>query len=543
MFSLRPRKGDERNILKIQKVDVASEISADGARIVSISPDLRWLSIVRPNSEIWLARIFPSSEKEKPRLHPKLVHAERAPRHTRYEKVSHGTLGNYERTIRSIGFSDDSKILASGDLSGCVDVWVLEDVSTSGSQDSAKKTDGVTSSDDESSDDEDEQPIIEGQRWKPNPNESPIPRLPSGIVFVSFRPRGQVKTQALTNGNVNGSSSIGGVDDRLMVLTSEHHLIEFEALKGTFSEWSRRNPKAYLPAEFTGVKDRAMGGLWDVSEGRERLWLYGTSWLWMFDLTHDFPSPGTDSTDGPNTSNSGQLVKATPQKRKRTLEDEDQEERRKYNSGAGDRIPMSQADVSLGIKIRKVVGHDESKEEWIQVDEPRRQRSANDDNDEDDFGHEDPFFGNDHSNFARLRRGEKNPDSQDGGLTPYKRLTNGVHADDNKIFPDGEEDGTSFAVVVDNTLNGDDHHTPSKKNNQNEGNGPSSSSSSQPSRQWWHTYKYRDILGIVPLLSHHSPEKNAVGKESTSTSLLEVAVVERPMWDMDLPGRYVRDYE
>lgn len=46
----------------------------------------------------------------------------------------------------------------------------------------------------------------------------------------------------------------------------------------------------------------------------------------------------------------------------------------------------------------------------------------------------------------------------------------------------------------------------------------------QQRRSWWISYKYRPIFGMVPL-----------GEADGS---LEVALVERPMWDMDLPERY-----
>lgn len=57
--------------------------------------------------------------------------------------------------------------------------------------------------------------------------------------------------------------------------------------------------------------------------------------------------------------------------------------------------------------------------------------------------------------------------------------------------------------------------------------------------KYWHTYKYRPILGIVPLQS----EDNA--KEDLDGALppLEVALVERPIWDVDLPPRYFADGE
>lgn len=53
-------------------------------------------------------------------------------------------------------------------------------------------------------------------------------------------------------------------------------------------------------------------------------------------------------------------------------------------------------------------------------------------------------------------------------------------------------------------------------------------------------------MGIVPLSPSSSLDEEFVaengGDEGSSGSNLEVAVIERPMWDVELPGRYVRDY-
>ncbi|KAJ4358553.1 U3 small nucleolar RNA-associated protein [Didymosphaeria variabile] len=46
---------------------------------------------------------------------------------------------------------------------------------------------------------------------------------------------------------------------------------------------------------------------------------------------------------------------------------------------------------------------------------------------------------------------------------------------------------------------------------------------------WWHTFQYRPILGIVP-----------IGKEGQP---LEVVLVERPSWELDLPPRFVGAHE
>ncbi|KAK0631779.1 quinon protein alcohol dehydrogenase-like superfamily [Immersiella caudata] len=64
----------------------------------------------------------------------------------------------------------------------------------------------------------------------------------------------------------------------------------------------------------------------------------------------------------------------------------------------------------------------------------------------------------------------------------------------------------------------------------------------------WNTYQYRPILGIVPLASKPPKEKkkkNGEAKQETVDTLppLEVALVERPTWDLDLPARYLADGE
>lgn len=43
-------------------------------------------------------------------------------------------------------------------------------------------------------------------------------------------------------------------------------------------------------------------------------------------------------------------------------------------------------------------------------------------------------------------------------------------------------------------------------------------------KSWWMTYKYRPIFGVVPLSRADQP--------------LEVALVERPTWDVEMPESY-----
>lgn len=538
VFSVKRRKSDERGALRIQKLDTPSAFSDDGARVVTVSPDSRWICIVRPNSDIYLARIKPaSSPQEKPQVLLQFTKLTRATRHSRHEKASHGTLGAFERTIRCVVFSDNSNILAVGDLSGCVDSWVLDRTAASGPKPTKPQTNGAADSDDDSSDDDDdEQPMIEGERWRLAATESPIPRLKAGVVLLSFRPQSPTDTKRLTNGT-GGAHNSTSTEGRLLALTSDHQLVEFDALEGKLSDWSRRNPQAYLPAAFRGVKDRAMGCLWDLSEDRERIWLYGTSWLWMFDLKQDFPSPeefeeASENTQEASGSGKGQqMVAKTPpttatstQKRKRQQQQEDgvENERKKPNTGAGDKIPLSQADIYFDAKVRKIVGHDGSQGEWISL-EKERPRDNTDGEEDDD---ETYAAGNDAS-LARFRRGGNNigEEDEEANATPRK---NTKHAVVNGFVGDNMPD------------------TPASASKQVGNRGAlTQTQHSQPPR-WWHTYKYRDIMGIVPLSPSPSLDEEFVvengGDEGSGGSNLEVAVIERPMWDVELPGRYVRDY-
>lgn len=529
IFSLTQRTGDVTPNLKVQKLETPSSLSAEGARLVSISPDNQWLCVVRPNSDIYLAKItYPSSPLDRPKISSKLAKLKRVERHTRHEKESHGTLSFYERTIRCIAFSDDSKMLASGDIGGYVDTWILEKCGDEAQN--PIKIDGrsstVPSDDDDSSDDEDTPAVIQGQLWVPTPHESPIPRMKSGILFISFRPQKSTQTRALTNGNHANIKSQTPSEDRLMVLTGEHQLAEFNTLKGKLSDWSRRNPKGCLPSEFSGIKDRAMGALWDVDGDRERLWLYGPSWMWMFDLSQDFPSPEGDGTKGGDDA--GPLARiddepaSSSHKRKRGKEVEDVNERKRPNTGAGDKIPLTKSYVGQGDSIRKITGKDASTAELVSLRGKKGQpKKAADDDDEVDY-YDETTTANELT-LARLRREQvtEQEDEDDEDQT----LANGV------VSPFKSKKGTNFAVVINNRGKRGEVSREEDLQIQKELEAePDLELQPQTKRRWWSTYKYRDVLGIMSLGSHDEDG-------------LEVAVVERPMWDVDLPGRYLRDYE
>lgn len=534
MFSLSESEDEDvENTLQVTDVKLPHQITDNGARNVSLSPDLRWLSIIRPGNEAYLAKlsVTDTDAGKDVQINPRLLRLQRSSGRTQTLRgINHGTLGEYDRTIRTVTFSSDSKLFATGDLSGSVDSWALEDVSD---QSSKKIANDNTSSDDESSsddDDDDVEKVVDGQRWKLL---GAIPCLHSGIIFMSFRPA----TESTT-------------DDRLLLLTSKHQLTEYEVLSGKFSEWSQRNPKSCLPEEFVGLKDRAIGGVCEVFQGLPKLLLYGPSWMWMFDLTHDFPSQSVDVDDVKRGAPTGgaaggmsdaalaiELVQAAMGKRKRDNDNDEHEEvdrdeldvngdenehwRRKYNSGAGDLIPKSQATVSMGTKMRKITGN--RKQQWIDVEKHRLHQHYDDEAEE---GDSHPFQVNGEPDFARLRRQIANDPTSNSTETP-KKPTNGT------VFNSPAANGASLAVVINQTT-----QNPERRQLTHAAN-------SKPTTLFWHSYKFRDILGVLPLgsASHFDVISSSSSSATSTQKSVELAVVERPMWDMDLGERYVKDYE
>jgi U3 small nucleolar RNA-associated protein 4 len=545
MFNLSESEDDdEENTLQIKDVKLPRQITDDGARNVSLSPDLRWLSIIRPGNDTYLAKlsVTDTDAGKDVQVNPKLLRLQRSSGRTQTLRgINQGTLGDYDRTIRTVTFSSDSRLFATGDLAGFVDSWVLEDVSE---QATKKLASGNTSSDDESSDDDDDdiEKVLDGERWKLL---AAMPCLHSGIIFMSFRPATKPTTE-----------------DRLLLLTSRHQLTEYEVLSGKFSDWSQRNPKSCLPEEFIGLKDRAIGGVCDVFQGLPKLLLYGPSWMWMFDLTHDFPSQSVDVDDikrgtaGATGAAQGgtsdaalaiELVQAAMGKRKRDNDNDNEHEeldrdefdangdenehwRRKYNSGAGDLIPKSQAMVSMGTKMRKITGNRQnSKQQWIDVEKHRLHQHQDDEEAEEGDSH--PFFVNGEPDFARLRRQIANdPTTNEDSTETPKKMTNGT------VFNSPATNGASFAVVINKS-------TQNPEQQQQQQLTSTQGLDSKPTTIFWHSYKFRDILGVLPLGSASHIDVVSSSSTTSTQKSVELAVIERPMWDMELGERYVKDYE
>lgn len=512
MFNLRQRRMETDDLLKVQKIDLPQTIAKSGGKLVKFSPDARWCVVVRPENSIQVCRLTrPGAPKESPHILPKVVDLRRLHRDPIAPKLQHGSLGNYDRSISRIAFSADSRILVVGDLSGYLDSWVLEGHEDLTQQDDEQEDDArsATSSDDNDSDEESHPLVILGQHWIRNPVASLLPKLGAAPLVLSFRPSKASPSSALSNGNTvvhptrrnphPHSHDLPNGEDRLIALTCEHQIYEFGVLSGRLSEWSRRNPTASWPTEFRQTRDRAMGLVWDIDLGKQRIWVYGSSWLWMFNLSMDFPpavneDSRSEEEDVNNTTEANKLKR----KRKREQKTSEVQDPRKHNSGAGSKIPSGELDVGFGRRYRKTKnGLDPEASRWTSIDGEPTPASDEDEGDDAVNG----------SSLARLRRGLRDDGQTNGGGSVVMDV-------DDPAFVNGD-----MAIVRKEATDGP---------------------------AYWHTLKYRPIMGVVPIGGGTDAARQALdqsGDYNKASDGVEVALVERPMWDVELPPRYNGDQE
>lgn len=445
-FQLRKRVDSDG--LAVRKLEVPEDLADSGARLVNFSNDGKWLAAATPENEVQIVRFTTDAEKPKHfKIIDRVVDLDRPRRKT--QRVS--GFNKYDHAITRMAFNDDGSVLVTGDLSGYLDSWVLEghedltapalDLakhdSDKGSDDGASDSDSSSDSDD----DDDAVAVFYGQHWTDNPNGHLLPKLDSTPLVLTFRPQAAKEaTNDLVNGNPGVHSTRSNPhahahtlpqgQHRLFAITARHQMYELDVLAGKLSDWSRRNPTAVLPEDFTKIRDRAVGAVWDTSAQHERIWLYGSTWVFMLNV-------GQNLEDG--------LTSLLNKKRRPSeYEDDGMSKRIKgASSGAGSRLPASQrAPGHAGsIKITSQDGQSEAV-------------ALRSDNDEDgDVAMEDDNDDAEGLQLTRLR-------SEDGA--------GGVPA--------------SYE------------------------------------RKFWGSFKYRPILGMVPL-------ENDGGK---GEDVLEVVIVERP---------------
>ncbi|KAL9599164.1 MAG: hypothetical protein Q9219_004031 [cf. Caloplaca sp. 3 TL-2023] len=506
--------------IKLRKTYLSAELAKSGARMVRFSPDGKWLLYITNTNKVHLIRITKSegSKQSLGFLTPQIT-LKRLPRRKPQSKSLYGSLGAYDRSISCVSFSADSRILVVGDLAGYLDTFVLE-----GHEDLSQDPPATRPTDDDSSSastssssepNSDADPtLVYAQHWRRSPAAHLIPKLPSSPLISSFRPVPySVTSGALTDGsNIHlhptrhnpypHAQDLPKGEDRLFIITADHQFFELSVLTGKISDWSRRNPTATLPRGFRNLRDRAMGCIWDVAaassndKARQRIWLYGSTWLWMFDLAQDFPKPDPEEEkEGDERHIGGPLqnkeVARTGKRRREkerllTQSDDDdsvakKRRRKQRDTGAGSKVLPQELHTGVGRSIRKTSGADGKDTRLVAVDCDYSDADSEEQGDEDE----------DISGLVQLRRG--------GG--------------DKTARNDGE-----------GVENIDDQEKEKEK-----------------SPPYWGTFKYRPILGIVPIGAEGGADDE--DGESRRRRGVEVALVERPMFDVDLPGRYHGDQE
>jgi U3 small nucleolar RNA-associated protein 4 len=439
-----------------------------GARTVKLTADGKWLSTVSATNEIQLVRIVRADDStDAPRALAKLQYLHRLHRDDVPQTPLGGPSGAYERSIAHAEFSSDGNVFAVVDLAGYVDTWVIQ-----GHEDSTAPEididDAVraVTEDDESDDDEEE--------------------LRNRIVFLGQRwirnPSGHL---------------IPRLDSTPVLLSFQPTSDEANRPQPNGNPAvhpTRHNPHPHshdLPCSehrLLLVSAEHQLYLFDVLAGRLSEWSRrNPSSSYPRDYRQlDLPAKGciwdVKETQqrlwlyGEKWVFMFDLAKdftvpasdsATSKKRKFTG---------KHNSGAGDAIPHQDLPVT---KMRKFDGrenHEANKVKWLDVNTEGRSDADDDEDDADE----------NNLSLATLRRSGTQDEQTNGSM---------VNGEPKELSSGGE--------VVD-----------------------------QPMRKesWWHTFKYRPILGILP-----------IGGEDSQAP--EVVLVERPSWDLDLPPRFVGTHE
>lgn len=456
-----------KDTMQVTTIDIPSRFSNTGANLVSISPDQNWLCLVNA-TQIRMVKIIPSTGPlVPPRLEDKIFTLKRLNRSSSQPQLGK-TLARYDKSIAHVTFSPDSQMLASADLGGCIDTWVLSASQTNGT--SALLSGGVRADDDAMSDSSsasDSDPpngitTAGTQRghavWKPNPKADLLPALQEALTVLSFsdqRP-GRASADSTGDGPAN--------DYTLLAITRKWRIVALKPLAGKLAPWSKMTSVANYPDQLKTVRDLPKGVVWNGLKA----WIYGISFLFMIDLARPFP-PRSANAAAPGAGASGRGIKR----------------KRGGDAGAGSasqRGGLGPTDLR-GLDLRESTA--DVVPSWSKGDE-----------------------------------------AQQGGMSAGDRM---------EIDQADEEDG-------DDGSDGAEHDlalVPVQEPNGLEPKAHDGGHQSAP-RPWFCTFKYRPILGIVPLGFR---PRSTRGDPEDVTGPLEVALVERPHWDEKLPARYYEEKE
>jgi U3 small nucleolar RNA-associated protein 4 len=339
--------------------------------------------------------------------------------------------------------------------------------------------------------------VFHGQHWIENPRGHLLPKLESAPLIFTFRP--QPRSISATNRHLNGDAH--RESQHLFIVTAKHQIHEFDVLAGHSSSWGRRNHASMLPAEFRKQRDRVMGALWDVTRDRQRLWLYGNSWMVMLNVAGDLAGPASATKPEPQQQ---QLL--SPSKRRSSGRED------------GDRSITITADFeSTPSKRRRVDGpsRQPAYREGLAGTAKRYEKSGV------------TTFELDANKPAAVKN-QVLEDEEDEAAGAFVRATQSRKAQKSHAGHDEDDDGEDEDV---NDNDRDEQHI--------NGDGPKSNEALVRSEEsfvsecrFWLTTKYRSILGVVPLSDLEVEAENGAvvpagvdGEED----VLEVVVVERPL--------------
>jgi U3 small nucleolar RNA-associated protein 4 len=417
-FRLEHEDPSKPSDVKLFSAELPQKLTKLGASHVQLSPDKRWLCTIQEGARVLVAAIDAAVDGADVTFLPQNIYKLPRLRHHLPRYVKNGGMGSYDRTITHVAFSADSKMLATADLAGHVDSWVLqsrENLPQNGEEADLSSIEESDSSEDE---EEDEADSTTKEHWARNPNGKLLPKLPSAPVVLSF------------SEDVPGDSS-GNNDYTLLVVTSNWNLVAFRPLQGSLTQWSRRNTRKSLPPPILDLLDLAKGAVWQG----QRVWIYGVSFLIMIDMSQDLPKL-TQEPDAP--------AEQAGLKRKR----------KGHHTGAGGKMKLG------NLRPHQIHKHGEGEDEDVIMEEGEPEADSNSDEDDDD--------------------------DADGPADELAQLRNASHGD--------------VTGGMDLAVNGAHR------------------------KSWWMTYKYRPIFGIVSL--------------GDDIEAAEVALVERPTWNVDMAARY-----
>ncbi|KAK7757077.1 U3 small nucleolar RNA-associated protein [Diatrype stigma] len=534
-FHLKPRGDARKDELKISKIDIPEGVAARGATRIQIAPDGQWLCLIQESSNVCVFRLIQDANSEsKPAVHPKAIRLQRLgrkiPKH-----IALGGLGQYERTVTHIAFSPDSKMLAVADLAGYIDTWVLRrptpKLQNGVNGDHHHEDSDANTSDEEDGnvEDEDSAPYSsDSARWMRNPSAALLPKLHAAPTVLSFSSHvpGTTTTNPTTTTTTStnqqeGSSPTHDDDDDyvLLTITAKPQVLLLNPSLGALTSWSRRNPVSRFPVEFRNIRDLVKGALWSG----DRVWLYGSNFLAMLDFTKDVATTTTNTTPATieaagrrpaekgNQSSTALVAASNGQ----VQQQQGRKRKRGPDTGAGNKMDIGALGPTKVVRHRG--GH---KAEELSLERSRHAITPDpmdtdatsgpgEEEEEDDDDDDDSESG--YSDEGGARRGELALLRRGGGTATQQHQQGGAA-------------------------------------------GASTSSSSSPSAgggglSFWCTYKYRPILGIVALSpsgdegeEHVAPETETE-RTAARARTLEVALVERPMWEVDMPDRYFADGE